>query len=72
MRTFTDSHSIITITPDYVFFNFRGRGCYRVNDFRPEGGEEEMALHGRHTRQTTPTIDMEQNSSTYFKEIHTQ
>ena len=42
----TDSHNIITITPSYVFFNFRGRGCYRVNDFEEEKGELEMALHG--------------------------
>lgn len=46
MKTLTDSHNIITITPSYVFFNFRGQGCYRVNDFKEEGGEEEMALHG--------------------------
>ena len=46
MKTLQDSRGIITISPDYVFFNFRGRGCYRVNDFEEEKGELEMALHG--------------------------
>lgn len=44
MKTLQDSRGIITISPSYVFFNFRGCGCYRVNDYT--GGEEEMALHG--------------------------
>ena len=42
----SDSKHIITITPDYVAFNYRGRGCYRVNDCSPFENEKEVILHG--------------------------
>ena len=40
----SDSKHIITITPDYVAFNYRGRGCYRVNSGK--GSEKDIILHG--------------------------
>ena len=42
----TDSKHIITITPDYVAFNYRGRGCYRVNDCPRTTNEKDIILHG--------------------------
>ena len=42
----SDSKHIITITPDYVAFNYRGRGCYRVNDCPRTSNEKDIILHG--------------------------
>lgn len=46
MAVITDSKHIITITPDYVAFNYRGRGCYRVNDCPRTSNEKDIILHG--------------------------